>query len=115
MPSEQKQKKYAYPWAELYDIESRVKKKPVGQGRVGRPASLYIRRRTSLMLSDEELEQLDGEVLAIQNMLRPGRVTKGQVFGLAIRLLEERLKDIEGGLKARSWDELFQSLIQGKE
>ncbi len=114
MPSESKQKKYAYPWAELYDLESRVQGTSGKQGRIGRPSQLYIRRRTSLMLSDEELQSLDETMLAIQNTLRPGKVTKSQVYGLAIRVLSARLKVLEDEARMSSWDEVVKALIEGK-
>ena len=114
MPPESKQRKYAYPWAELYDMESRVLGSKGGQGRIGRPSQLYIRRRTSLMLSDEELQSLDETMLAIQNALRPGKVTKSQVYGLAVRVLSARMKTLGSESRLSSWDEVVKALIEGE-
>jgi hypothetical protein len=106
------QRKYAYPWAELYDMESRVLPTPHGTGRPGRPSQLYVRRRTSLMLSDEELQSLGTDLLAIQNALRPGKVTKSQVYGLAVRVLTARMEALPD--RVTSWDEVVRALIEGK-
>lgn len=67
----------SYPWAELYDLESRVSgTTPVRSGKTGRPHRAYIRRKTSVMLSDEEQEALERITYLIRQALRPGSVTK---------------------------------------
>ncbi len=95
-------------------MESRVLGGSTGQGRLGRPSQLYIRRRTSLMLSDEELQSLDETMLAIQTALRPAKVTKSQVYGLAVRVLSARLKALESDSRLSSWDEVVKALIEGE-
>ena len=111
-PDSKQQRKYAYPWAELYDMESRVLTPPSGTGRKGRPNQLYIRRRTSLMLSDEEVQSLSTDMLTIQNALRPGKVTKSQVYGLAVRVLTARMEALPD--RVMSWDDIVKALIEGK-
>ena len=111
MASQGKQK-YAYPWAELYDMESRVtvaKAKARRRGR-GRPSSLYTRRRTSLMLSDDEASMLDRATVRLADALRPGSVTKSQVYGLAIRLLDSRLASLSD--RVSSWEDVMHSLLK---
>ena len=112
-PDPKQQRKYAYPWAELYDMESRVFSSPTGTGRQGRPNQLYVRRRTSLMLSDEELQSLGTDLLTLQNALRPGKVTKSQVYGLAVRVLTARMNALPK--RVTSWDDVVRALIDGLE
>ena len=50
---------------------SRVLSTPAGTGRPGRPSQLYIRRRTSLMLSDEEAQSLGTDLLNYPECLAP--------------------------------------------
>ncbi len=95
-------------------MESRVLGGSTGQGRLGRPSQLYIRRRTSLMLSDEELQSLDETMLAIQTALRPAKVTKSQVYGLAVRVLSARMQALEGETRMTSWDDVVKALIRGE-
>jgi hypothetical protein len=109
MASQGKQK-YAYPWAELYDMESRVTAAKAKARRRGRPSSLYTRRRTSLMLSDDEASMLDRATVRLADALRPGNVTKSQVYGLAIRLLDNRLAFLSD--RVSSWEDVMQSLLK---
>jgi hypothetical protein len=85
-----------------------------GQGRIGQPSQLHIRRRTSLMLSDEELQSLYETMLSIQNALRPAKATKSQVDALAVRVLSARLKVLESESRLSSWDEVVKALIEGE-
>ncbi len=113
MPTTDKPKKYSYPWAELYDMESRVATPPAEAKRPGRPHQLYIRRRTSLMLGDEEQLLLATAVLNIQNALRPtAKVTKGQVYGVAVRVMAARMQYMPE--QVTSWDEVVKALIEGQ-
>jgi hypothetical protein len=114
MPPQSKQRKYAYPWAELYEMESRIHGSKGGQGRIGQPSQLHIRRQTSLMLSDEELQSLYETMLSIQNALRPAKATKSQVDALAVRVLSARLKVLESESRLSSWDEVVKALIEGE-
>ena len=109
----EKNKKYAYPWAELYDMESRLAPVSKETGRIGRPRQLYIRRRTSLMLSDEEASLLAIATLKLQEALRPGSVTKSQVYGLAVRLLSDRLRLLKE--RVGSWEDVVQALMLEEE
>jgi hypothetical protein len=102
-----------YPWAELYDMESRVSgATPVRSGKVGRPTRTYIRRRTSIMLSDEEQDALEKSTYLIRQAMRPGSVTKSQVYGLAVRLLDHHLKFLPDHVT--SWDQVILSLFEGE-
>lgn len=103
-------KKYAYPWAELYDMESRISGTGTRGGRKGRPASLYTRRRTSLMLSDDEVLMLANATAKLGNALHPGSVTKSQVYGLAIRLLDSRLDSLKD--RVSSWDDVVRVILE---
>src|SRR5574338_522039 len=112
MPKETSRKnKPNYPWAELYDMESHVSgATPVRSGKVGRPSRTYIRRRTSVMLSDEEQDALEKSTYLIRQAMRPGSVTKSQVYGLAVRLLDHRLKLLPDHVT--NWDQVIQSVFE---
>ncbi len=114
MPKETSRKnKPNYPWAELYDMESHVSgATPVRSGKVGRPSRTYIRRRTSVMLSDEEQDALEKSTYLIRQAMRPGSVTKSQVYGLAVRLLDHRLKLLPDHVT--NWDQVIQSLFEAE-
>lgn len=103
-----------YPWAELYDLESRVPgTAPIRSGKTGRPHRAYIRRKTSVMLSDEEQASLERITYLIRQALRPGSVTKSQVYGLAVRLLDHRMKLMPEHVE--NWKQLIEALFEGGE
>jgi hypothetical protein len=94
-------------------MESRVATPPAASRRQGRPHQLYVRRQTSLMLSPEEQQLLGMAVLNIQDALRPtAKVTKSQVFGMAVRVVAARLKWMPE--RVTSWDEVVKALIEGE-
>jgi hypothetical protein len=102
-----------YPWAELYDMESRVSgAAAVRSGKTGRPSRVYPRRKTSVMLSDEEQAALEKITYLIRQAMRPGSVTKSQVYGLAVRLLDHRMEQMPEHVA--SWDQVIQSLFEGE-
>lgn len=102
-----------YPWAELYDMESRVSgAAAVRSGKTGRPSRIYPRRKTSVMLSDEEQAALEKITYLIRQAMRPGSVTKSQVYGLAVRLLDHRMKQLPDHVA--NWDQVIQSLFEGE-
>jgi hypothetical protein len=110
----QNQNERTYPWAQLFDMESRiVKSSPIKQERPGRPHRVYIRRRKTIMLSDEELSMLDVTELRIKESMRPALVTKGQVVGLAVRLLNERALNLLPK-RASSWEDVVKALFLGE-
>jgi hypothetical protein len=116
MPSNRTQNQNApsYPWAELFDLESRiVKPAPAKQARPGRPHRAFIRRRTTIMLSDEELSMLDITELRIKESMRPALVTKGQVIGLAVRLLNDRALKLLPE-RSSSWEDIVKALFLGE-
>jgi hypothetical protein len=65
-----------------------------------------------IMLSDEEMAIFDALHYRIRGALRPATVTKGQVHGLALRLLRAKSKSSE---QADSWKRLSSSLPRGSE
>ena len=102
-----------YPWAELYDMESHVSgAAAVRSGKTGRPSRIYPRRKTSVMLSDEEQAALEKITYLIRQAMRPGSVTKSQVYGLAVRLLDHRMEQLPDHVT--SWNQLIQSLFEGE-
>jgi hypothetical protein len=64
------------------------------------------------MLSDEEQAALDNSTFLIRKAMRPGSVTKSQVYGLAVRLLDHRMKLLPD--RVTNWDQLIQSLFEGE-
>lgn len=110
MPSKTKgEASTTYPWAELYDLESR-RREPTGTPRrQGRPNRIYPRHGTSIMLSDEEMAIFDALHYRIRSALRPATVTKGQVHGLALRLLQSKIESLPE--QADSWEALVRVLF----
>jgi hypothetical protein len=100
-----------YPWAELYDIESGVKKlKRAGEGKgPGRPKKPIKRLKTSITLTDEEKRIYDRLAYELGSKLHPNKVTKGQVIGLALRLLDEKAQALPSAM--RSWERLAEILF----
>ena len=113
MASRTKSPATTYPWAELYDLESR-RREPTGTPRKpGRPNRLYPRHGTAIMLSDEEIAIFDALHYRIRSALRPATVTKGQIHGLALRLLQNKIEDLPE--RADSWEELVRILFAEEE
>lgn len=115
MPSSSK-KQASYPWAELYDLESQRKDSHDNVGttrKIGRPNRLYPRHVTTVMLSDEEQAVFDELHYLIRNALRPATVTKGQVYGLALRLLLSKTKNLPE--RADTWERLVANLFEGEK
>ncbi len=89
MPSP-KQRKPAYPWAELYNLESRTGTYAARrQLRAGRPPRPVHRVKVTLELTDEERRILKEIQAALATRL--SSVAQGQVVGLALRRLKAEL------------------------
>ena len=100
----------AYPWAELYDLESRLRKGPkqAGAGQ-GRPSRAFVRRHKTMLLTDEEVSDLNTSAFQIKQALLPGTVTQSQVCGLAVRLLYSRLEHLP--THATGWEEVVRAIF----
>ena len=48
----------------------------------------------------------------IRQAMRPGSVTKSQVYGLAVRLLDHRMEQLPK--RVTNWDQVIQSLFDGE-
>jgi len=104
-----------HPWAELYNIESGVKKAhiaPTAGGR-GRPPNIVKRHKTSITLMDEEKRIYDKLAYILGSKLHPNTVTKSQVMGLALRLLDAQVKDLPEALN--NWDKLADLLFDSED
>jgi hypothetical protein len=104
-----------YPWAELYDIESGVKHLNIqrpGEG-PGRPPKMSKRIKTSITLTDEEKRIYEKLAYILGTKLHPNKVTKGQVIGLALRLLDEKIEPLPASMD--SWERLAERLFHQGE
>ena len=101
-----------YPWAALYDIESGVKKLNIAreEARPGRPPKPVKRLKTSITLTDDEKRMYEKLTYILGSKLHPNKVTKGQVIGLALRLLDSRLEDLPSSLD--SWELMADILFE---
>lgn len=103
-----------YPWAELYDIESGVKKLNLNRSQEGpgRPPKPVKRIKTSITLTDEEKRIYEKLNYLLGSKLHPNKVTKGQVIGLALRLLDEKVEQLPSSLE--SWENLAETLFDSE-
>jgi len=95
-----------HPWAELYNIESGVKKAhiaPTSAG-PGRPPNIVKRHKTSITLMDEEKRIYDKLAYILGSKLHPNTVTKSQVMGLALRFLDAKVENLPDVIN--DWDQL---------
>jgi hypothetical protein len=85
-------KKRTYPWTELYNLESQLGQRPLpGMRRRGRPSRPFQRSRVQLLMTDEEQRILKHLRNALEERLEPAKISRSQVNGLALRVLEIRL------------------------
>ena len=104
-----------HPWAELYNIESGVKKAqitPASAGR-GRPPNIVKRHKTSITLMDEEKRLYEKLAYVLGSKLHPNTVTKSQVMGLALRLLDTKVNDLPEAI--HDWDQMADALFAAEE
>jgi hypothetical protein len=104
-----------YPWAELYDIESGVRRLHLTREEEGpgRPPKPVKRIKTSITLTDEEKRMYEKLTYVLGSKLHPNKVTKGQVIGLALRLLDAKLEALPAALD--SWAHLAETLFEAEE
>ena len=104
-----------YPWAALYDIESGVKKLNIAREaqRPGRPPKPVKRLKTSITLTDDEKRLYEKLTYTLGSKLHPNKVTRGQVIGLALRLLDSRLEELPASLD--SWELMAGILFEGQD
>jgi hypothetical protein len=103
-----------YPWAELYDVESGVNRiaNPQPGAGPGRPRKPVSRLKTSITLTDDEKRLYEKLTYELGTRLHPRKVTRGQVIGLALRLLETRTDDLPVSLE--SWESVAEILFQAE-
>jgi hypothetical protein len=104
-----------YPWAALYDIESGVRKLnlPHKASGAGRPIKPIKRLHTSITLTDEEKRLHERLSYEIGSKLHPNKVTKSQVLGLALRLLDTQVEKLPRSVD--SWETLASFLFISEE
>jgi len=104
-----------YPWAELYDIESGVKRLQLTRETEGpgRPPKLVQRHKTSITLMDEEKRIYEKLAYIIGSKLHPNTVTKSQVMGLALRLLDSKLEALPSSIE--SWELMAEILFEEED
>lgn len=100
-----------YPWASLYDIESGVRtlNLPHALSGPGRPLKPVKRLKTSITLTDEEKRLYEKLAYVLGSKLHPHKVTKGQVIGLALRLLDSQVEKLPKSLDG--WESLAAALF----
>jgi len=99
-----------HPWATLYDVESGIK--PLARATregAGRPVKAIPRMKTSISLTDEEKRLFEKLAYLLGERLHPNRVTKSQVMGLALRLLDGQVDALPAGL--RTWEDVARILF----
>ena len=101
-----------HPWAELYNIESGVKKAQITTVTTGpgRPPNIVKRHKTSITLMDEEKRLYEKLAYVLGSKLHPNTVTKSQVMGLALRLLDSKVEELPDSLE--DWDQLAKLLFE---
>ena len=100
-----------HPWAELYNIESGVQKAHITPATAGpgRPPNIVKRHKTSITLMDEEKRIYDKLAYVLGSKLHPNTVTKSQVMGLALRLLDTKVDELPEALN--NWDQMAELLF----
>lgn len=100
-----------HPWAELYNIESGVQKAQISQAHSGpgRPPKIVKRHKTSITLMDEEKRLYDKLAYVLGSKLHPNTVTKSQVMGLALRLLDTKVEELPTALD--NWGQMAELLF----
>ena len=101
--------KPAYAWAQLYELESRKKRPDTRQARRGRPPHPVKRRNVSVKLTDEEERLLSVNQATLKLQLQS--VSKGQVVGLAMRMLNEKLGQVPIA-DATTWEEVMRLVME---
>ena len=101
-----------HPWAELYNIESGVKKAQITTvtSGPGRPPNIVKRHKTSITLMDEEKRLYEKLAYVLGSKLHPNTVTKSQVMGLALRFLDSKVEELPESLN--DWDQLAKLLFE---
>ena len=103
-----------YPWALLYNLESQRGQQPMpGVRRIGRPPNPIPRSRVMLLLTAEEERALQQATSIIQEKLYPARVSRSQVVGMAIRLLQMKLEGKGLAEAVTDWPALVSHLAEG--
>ena len=105
----------AYPWAELYQLESREQTAPLSAKRsVGRPHSVVPRAKTTQLLTADERRSLAAIVARLQLLLPSAKISRGQAAGLAFRILEHQLADVQPNPELKDWRALVDQLLSGQ-
>lgn len=106
------EKPETYPWAKLYNLESGVPGTESGYtNRVGRPFRPFPRRAKTTYLSDEEISIVNRDLFRIREAMRPSSVTQYQLIGLALRLLDDRIRLLPE--RVTTWDEVVKAIFEG--
>jgi hypothetical protein len=102
-------------WAALYDLESQIEP-TVRRAKAtrGRPRNPVPRVAVTSKLTTEEKRIISRNAARIGNILETSAVTKGQVIGLALRLLDKNLQR-DGGPARPGWGGLVDWLEAEEE
>jgi hypothetical protein len=101
-----------YPWAILYDLESRGEKAERKSPKRGRSSSVVAKKNRSYMLTFEEIKLIGDLHHLLGRALHPANVTKSQVIGAALRVFETTLlKQVDHDTTISSWEQLAEILL----
>jgi len=101
-----------YPWAELFDLESGIHQGQRANMGPGRPSNPVKRHHTSVVLTTDERRLFDELTYTLKMRIPGGKATKSQVLGLALRLLEEKIKSLPD--QQITWAELAETIFEGE-
>lgn len=100
-----------HPWALLYNVESQLSQQPQPKvRRVGRPRRPIPRSRVMLLLTADEERMLRQLTKVIEEKLYPAKVSRSQVVGLSLRLLNIRIEGTELSAQVTDWPTLMAAL-----
>lgn len=104
------EKKKPQPWAQLYDIESNPGKRiqSAAQKTAGRPKNIVRKSKATFTLTDGDLRLINDLRHELADNLHPGKVYKGQIIGLALRITKHFIDKVEN---YSSWEDLAETIM----
>jgi hypothetical protein len=99
------------PWALLYNLESQLGPATLpAVRRVGRRPSLIPRGNVLIQLTADERRTLDENFGLIKTQFAPVKLSRGQIVGFALRLMNEMISQKGALEETKDWRELWDKL-----